>query len=199
MKQAQFSRHHLFIVILIVVIIILGVGSYIVQRNAIIKTIAGEAIRQRISSIGVETSPALPDSNKPKEKESEQFPPQGAAPPQNKDAIVITQGTDTYKSKQEAGKQPPGNVPLPPDPVIYCPQQLTPATSWTLAGWKVLPWKAVDVQCLGKRVLCYYADDSTDIARADQIIYYQDFEGIEKCVPIKNPDNYSCACKNSQK
>ena len=49
MATNTFSRHHALVVALLLFVLILGVTAYVLQRNAAIKTVAGEAFRQRAS------------------------------------------------------------------------------------------------------------------------------------------------------
>ncbi|MDP3698333.1 MAG: hypothetical protein Q8R47_01985 [Nanoarchaeota archaeon] len=155
-KQKNISRHHVLLVCLLIMIITLGVAVYVLQRNAAIKTVAGEAFRQ------------------------------------------IAQRAN-----------PPGDLGLAPTPEpyynFYCPEELTSIDQhWNLLGWKLLPWKAVDVQCSGKRMTCYYSDsnlamptyyDSKYILHADHIAFYQDINEADNCAPTKAPVAGSQGCK----
>ena len=65
-----------------------------------------------------------------------------------------------------------------------CPLTLTPAAQphWNLdPGWQFSPLKVVAAGCADNRISCYYADDGTDINRADQIITHLDIPDVQNC------------------
>ena len=65
-KAQKVSRHHAFIVGLLLFVLLLGVGAYLLQHNAKINVLAGEAIRARVSNpvdLGIAPS-TLPLKNK---------------------------------------------------------------------------------------------------------------------------------------
>ena len=65
MATNTFSRHHALVVALLLFVLILGVTAYVLQRNEGIKTVAGEAFRQRASpppaNFGLAPSPSYPN------------------------------------------------------------------------------------------------------------------------------------------
>lgn len=80
--------------------------------------------------------------------------------------------------------------------LIGCPPALQPATEqhWKLSeDWKWWPLKAIDVQCEGSRILCYYADSETEINRADQIVTYFDNPLVKSCKKAKS--GLGCDCE----
>ena len=62
-KAGNISRHHVLLVFLLLIIIILGVGTYVLQRNAAINSLAGEAFRQRVSPPVSDLNLNVPNSN----------------------------------------------------------------------------------------------------------------------------------------
>jgi len=167
-KQKGISRHQVLLVSLLVIIIILSIAAYFLQRNVAIKALAGEAIRQRATFLPSFT----PDSGNPKEVQ-----PSQQAPTNQQGGSPVQPGENTLFQE--------------------CPKELTSENqNWNLPGWKLLSWKSVDAKCPGKRIICYYADDSNDVARADQIAFYQDFEGVNKCSDVKTP-GIGCLCEKA--
>lgn len=80
---------------------------------------------------------------------------------------------------------------------VQCPLTLLPQEQhWRIpAGWSISPWKAVEAQCLGNRVFCYYADGPGVIPRADQLVIYQGFSGISDCVSSEVSPACDCNIK----
>lgn len=81
--------------------------------------------------------------------------------------------------------------------VETCPLALGPSEEqhWKpKTGWKILSLSYVDVRCANNRVSCYYADDESEINRADQIITYQDFDLLENCIKSATVLN-GCNCE----
>lgn len=83
---------------------------------------------------------------------------------------------------------------------IRCPPSISPkAEPWnTPQGWKVELWKVVEVQCLDKRIDCFYADSPTDTNRADQVIMYRSLEShqsITSCSPRELEQEKGCDCE----
>ncbi|MEK6939545.1 MAG: hypothetical protein AABX31_02350 [Nanoarchaeota archaeon] len=146
--------------------------------------------------------------------------------------LIITLGVAAYFLQRNAAVEtlageafrqranPPGDLGLAPTPepfvakesvVNLCPSELTSVDQhWDLSGWKLLPWKAVDVQCSGinqplGRMTCYYSHhniaeptyyDPKYILHADHIAFYQDIEGVKKCGVVKSPGgSYGCLCE----
>lgn len=83
---------------------------------------------------------------------------------------------------------------------LKCPSSISPKVEqWnTPQGWKVALWRPVEVQCLKKRIDCFYADSPTDANRADQVIMYRSFEAYESitsCSPAELENDLGCACQ----
>src|SRR3989338_1005157 len=155
MATNTFSRHHALVVALLLFVLILGVTAYVLQRNEGIKTVAGEAFRQRASP------PADFNLNIP-----------------NSD---------------------PGNIVTK-----TCPDELVSNTQdWDLPGWKLVPWRIVDVRCSGKSIYCAYADPLQPSSASnyyfkdyqpDHLTYIQGIEWAEKCTVSPNIA-YTCQCQ----
>jgi hypothetical protein len=80
---------------------------------------------------------------------------------------------------------------------LECPHSLTPKEQhWEIpSGWDMWTWKAVDVKCPGgDRVFCYYADDNSELSRADQLVIYQDFPKVKNCAPAVGVLFPGCNC-----
>lgn len=80
---------------------------------------------------------------------------------------------------------------------LQCPPKLSyNEQHWKIpTGWNLLPWKAVDAQCPGgDRIFCYYADGSSEVRRADQLIIYNDFPEVHDCTPYPGGPFPGCNC-----
>lgn len=80
---------------------------------------------------------------------------------------------------------------------LECPHALTPKEQhWEIpSGWNMWSWKAIDVKCPGgDRVFCYYADENSELDRADQFVIYQDFPNVKNCAPAVGTPFPGCNC-----
>lgn len=148
------ARHHWFLVSVFVVIIVLALVTFVLQRSANLKAIAGEAIQQTKQLALTDEEAVI--------------------------AAALQQGEDHV--------------------FIKCPSSISPKVEqWnTPQGWKVELWKVVEVQCLDKRIDCFYADSPTDINRADQVIMYRSLEShqsITSCSPGELEHEWGCDCE----
>ena len=79
-----------------------------------------------------------------------------------------------------------------------CPPNLKPAIQqlWNLEGsWKFKELQVVGVQCSDDTIACYYADDKSEINRADQIVIYNTIPTVKGCMEEKSKDLVGCKCK----
>ena len=79
-----------------------------------------------------------------------------------------------------------------------CPLTLKPSIqqSWILEGsWKFKELQVVGVQCSDDTIACYYADDKSEINRADQIVIYNTIPTVKGCMEEKSKDLVGCKCK----
>ncbi|MDO8510751.1 MAG: hypothetical protein Q7S55_01150 [Nanoarchaeota archaeon] len=79
-----------------------------------------------------------------------------------------------------------------------CPPNLKPAVQqlWSLEGsWKFKDLQIVGVQCSGNTVSCYYADDGSEINRADQVVIYNVIPKVNGCKEEKSGNLVGCNCE----
>ena len=82
-----------------------------------------------------------------------------------------------------------------------CPLALYPANEqhWKLEeGWHFWQLNSVAAQCADHRVFCYYADESSEISRADQVVTYLDIPKAKNCQYGESGPYRGCYCNIKQ-